>query len=109
MHITAFSAANGRGTRTPPSSISSIVSLRTIIETPAIEAYKQHLAVKILQQKNNHANQLPENLTDVAQKEAQFIGKAETLNQLPAHRKQEQGHLAEGTFLFMLMSEYFVQ
>lgn len=77
--------------------------------TPAIEAYKQHLAVKILQQENNHANQLPENLTDVAQKETQFIGKEETLNQLPVHRKEEQGHLAKGMFLFMLMSKYFVQ
>lgn len=42
------------------------------------------------------------------QKEAQFIGK-EALNQLPAQCKQEQGHLAEGIFLFVLMSEYFAQ
>lgn len=44
---------------------------------------------------------------DMPQKEAQFIGK-EALNQLPAWCKQEQGHLAEGMFLFMLLSEYFV-
>lgn len=78
-----------------------------ITATLVLETYEKYLAVKRLQWKTNYANQLPQNLMDMPQKEAQFIGK-EALNQLPAWCKQEQGHLAEGMFLFMLLSEYFV-
>lgn len=71
--------------------------------------YEKYLAVKILQWKNHYANQLPPNVTDVALNEAQFVGKEETLNQLLAQGKREQGHLADGVFLFMLLSEYFAR
>lgn len=62
----------------------------------------------MLRRKANYIDQRPPNLTDRPQEEAPFVGK-EALNQLPARRKQERGDLAEGTFLFMLTSEYFVQ
>ena len=100
--------ANGRGTRTSTGWILPIMSVRTITATLALEVYEKYLAVKTLQWKTNCVNQLPPNLMDMPQKGAQFIGK-EALNQLPARCKQEQGHLAEGIFLFMLMSEYFVR
>lgn len=97
--------AHSRGTRMSTSWMFSIVSVTMITASLVLGVYEKYLAVKILRWKNNYTNQLPQNLTDTPQKEAQFIGK-EALNQLPAQCKQEQGHLAEGIFLFMLMSEY---